>query len=138
MFDLIAPSAGRDPADVVDLVCVALSDGDLGAAVAQYERGAALRPWAQAVASPDGSVQHWLGLLMALRLPISRRICAVIPAGGVALVIAERHISGADADGQPVDLHGVGATVVRRQPGGVWRIAADAWALTGTGGGIPA
>jgi ketosteroid isomerase-like protein len=138
MFDLIAPSAGRDPADVVDLVCVALSDGDLGAAIAQYERGAALRPWAKAVSSPDGSVQHWLGHMMALRLPIAGRVCAVVPAGGVALVIAERHITGADADCLPVDLHGVGATVVRRQPGGAWRIAADAWALAGSGGGIPA
>jgi ketosteroid isomerase-like protein len=138
MFDLIAPSAGRDPADVVDLVCVALSDGDLGAAIAQYERGAALRPWAQTLASPDGSVQHWLGLLMSLRLPVSARVCAVIPAGGVALVLAERHILGTDPDGRAVDLHGVGATVVRHQPGGVWRIAADAWALSGSGGGIPA
>jgi ketosteroid isomerase-like protein len=138
MLDLITPSAGHDPAEVIDLVCIALSDGDLDAAVAQYERGAALRPWAQAVASPHGSVQHWLGTLMALRLPISARVCAVVPAGGVALVIAERHITGADADSQPVDLRGVGATVVRRQPGGVWRIAADAWALTGSGGGIPA
>jgi ketosteroid isomerase-like protein len=138
MFDLIAPSSGRDPAEVVDLVCVALSDGDLDAATAQYERGAAFRPWAQTAASPDGSVRHWLAGLMALRLPIAARVCAVIPAGGVALVIAERRITGADADGQPVDLHGVGATVVRRQPGGFWRIAADSWALTGSGGGIPA
>jgi len=138
MVDLIAPPAGRDPAEVVDLVRVALSDGDLDAAIAQYERGAALRPWAHSAAWPDGTVPHWLAGLMALRLPIAARVCAVIPAGGVALVIAERHITGADADCQPVDLHGVGATVVRRQHGGVWRIAADAWALTGSGGGIPA
>jgi hypothetical protein len=30
-------------------------------------------------------------------------------------------------------VRGAGAAIVRRQPGGGWRIAADAWCLAGTG-----
>ena len=41
MRDLIPPVAARYPAEAAELVCVAISDGDLEAALAQYEPGAA-------------------------------------------------------------------------------------------------
>jgi ketosteroid isomerase-like protein len=61
------------------------------------------------------------------------RVLAVLPADGIALVLGERRITGHGPDGQRVDLTGSGATVVRRQPGGWWCIAADAWRLDGAG-----
>ena len=66
---------------------------------------------------------------MDLRLPLSVRIRAVVPGDGLALVVGEWHIS-AGPDRERIQLTGAGATVVRRQPGGSWRIAADAWRLT--------
>lgn len=61
MSDPITPPAARWPSEAADLVALAVSDGDLGAAVAQYEPAAALLPWAgdggpspDGLASPDG------------------------------------------------------------------------------------
>ena len=68
---------------------------------------------------------------MDLRLPLSVRIRAVVPGDGIALVLGEWHIAGTGPDCEPIQLTGAGATVVRHQQGGSWRIAADAWCLDG-------
>ena len=132
MRDLIPPAVARHPAEAVELVTVAISDGDLEAALAQYERDAVLRPW-QGLSPAEAPVASQLSAVMDLRLPLGLAVRAVVPAGSLALVLADRRISGAGPDCERVDLRGSGAAVVRRQPGGGWRIAADAWCLAGTG-----
>ena len=130
MPDVIPPPAARRPAEVLELVAVALSDGDLEAALAQYEPGALLCPWAKEEAGWDGQlVGDVLLSVMELRLPVSARVRAVLPAGGLALVLGERRLSGTKPDGQRIRLSGLGSTVVRAQPDGTWRIVADAWRL---------
>jgi ketosteroid isomerase-like protein len=89
----------------------------------------------QLEADTDG-VADALIQLMDLRLPLSVRIRAVVPADGVALVLGERHVVGTGPDCEPVQLSGAGATVVRRQQGGSWRIVAEAWYLSGPGAGL--
>jgi ketosteroid isomerase-like protein len=133
--DPIAPPVASRPAEAVELVCLAVSDGDLEAALAQYEAGAVLRPWARDPGGETDGVADALVRLMNLRLPLSARIRAVVPAGGLALVLGERHIAGTGPDRTRIQLNGAGATVVRRQQGGSWRIAADAWCLNGPGAG---
>jgi ketosteroid isomerase-like protein len=135
MWDPIAPALARRPAEAAELVCLAISDGDLEAALAQYEKGAVLRPLAT---SADGlgesaadDVAGELAALMDFRLPLALHVRAVVPGNGVALVLAERHMRGTGSDGQTVRLSGSGATLVRRGPDGTWRIAADAWGLIG-------
>ena len=105
-----------------------MSDGDLGAAVAQYEPAAALRPWADDRAD-TGSLEQTMSEIMRLRLPLDTRLVAVLPADGLTMLVCERRIDGAGPDGVPVRLRGVGCTVVRPQLDGSWRIAADAWQL---------
>jgi ketosteroid isomerase-like protein len=150
MRDLIPPAVARSPVEAIEIVSLAISDGDLEAALAQYEDGAVLRPWqrrpaddadlgqdhAQAGQDPAeaGNAPGGLQDVMELRLPLAVRVIAVVPAAGQTLVLAERRISGAGPDGERVELTGSGAAIVRRQPGGGWRIAADAWCLAGTGG----
>jgi ketosteroid isomerase-like protein len=119
----------------VELVSLAVSDGDLDAALAQYEAGAVSRPWARDPGGDADSVAGALIRLMDLRLPLSVRIRAVVPGDGFALVVGERNIAGAGPDRERIQLSGAGSTVVRRQQGGSWRIAADAWRLDGPGGG---
>jgi ketosteroid isomerase-like protein len=131
--DRIPPPAARWPAEVLELVSAAVSDGDLEAALAQYEEGAALQPWASDRARPAAGIGAMLAALMELRLPLEAQVLAVLPAGEIVLVLGERRIDGHGPDGQRVDLRGSGATVVRRQPGGWWCIAADAWRLAGPG-----
>ena len=134
MSDPISPPAARWPSQAAEFVSLAVSDGDLGAAVAQYEPAAALRPWADD--RPDnGSVRQTMSEIMRLRLPLDTRLVAVLPADGLTMLVCERRIDGAGPDGVLVRLRGVGCTVVRPQPDGSWRIAADAWQLSGNGDG---
>jgi ketosteroid isomerase-like protein len=127
--DPIAPPAAQSAAEVPELVSLAVSDGDLGAAIAQYEPGAALRPWADN--RTDGQPIHeTMTQLMRLRLPLDTRLVAVLPADGLTMLVCERRIEGTDPDCKPVRLYGVGCTVVRAQSDGTWRIAADAWCLS--------
>ena len=128
MTDPIIPPAARWPSQAAELVALAVSDGDLGAAIAQYEAAAALLPWAD----DSGDVHQVAGTMAAilrLRLPLDLRLVAVLPAAGLTMLVCERSITGAGPDGEPVRLHGVGCTVVRPQDDGSWRIAADAWRL---------
>jgi ketosteroid isomerase-like protein len=134
--DPIAPPAARWPAEAAELVSLAVSDGDLGAAIAQYEHGAVLRPWSDDQAD-DRPLRETMTSIMRLRLPLDTTLLAVLPADGLTMLVCERRIQGAGPDGTPVSLSGVGCTVVRAHPDGVWRIAADAWCLTGTPGASP-
>ena len=127
MSDPIAPPAARWPLEAAELVALAVSDGDLGAAVAQYEPGALLRPWADDRA--DGTVRETMASIMRLRLPLDTTLVAVLPAEGLAMLVCERRIDGIGPDGRRVRLRGTGCTVVRPRSDGSWRIAADAWQL---------
>jgi ketosteroid isomerase-like protein len=131
--DRIPPPAARHPAEALELVCMAVSDGDLDAALAQYEEGAILRPWARPAAAHDEAARHTLSQLMRLRLPLSIQVRAVLPADELALILGDRQMAGTDPECREIELSGLGATVVRRQSGGSWRIAADAWRLSGPG-----
>jgi ketosteroid isomerase-like protein len=133
--DPIAPPVASRPAEAVELVALAVSGGDLEAALAQYEAGAVLRPWARDPGGEADGVAGALVRLMDLRLPLSVRIRAVVPGDGLALVLGEWHIAGTGPDCERIQLTGAGATVVRRQQGGSWRIAADAWCLDGPAAG---
>jgi ketosteroid isomerase-like protein len=64
---------------------------------------------------------------MALRLPLSVRITSVLESAELALVICEGRVAGTGPDGEQVRLSGHGCAVLRPQPDGAWRIAADAW-----------
>ena len=136
MSDPIQPPAARQPSEALELVSQALSDGDLEAALAQYEDAARLVTWhrppadaAGEVRSADGEVRSALACFMALRLPLAVQIGTVLRTPDLALVICERHTAGTGPDGEHVKYHGTGCAVVRAQPDGVWRIAADAWHL---------
>jgi ketosteroid isomerase-like protein len=127
--DPIQPPVARRPEEALQLVSQALSDGDLEAAVAQYEDAARLVTWRRPPAGPDGPVRSALTCFMALRLPLSVRIGTVLCAPGLALVSCERRTAGTGPDGEQVSYLGHGCAVVRAQPDGTWRIAADAWDL---------
>ena len=135
MPDPIAPPVASRPAEAVELVSLAVSDGDLEAALAQYEAGAVLRPWARDPGGETYGVADALIRLVNLRLPLSVGIRAVVPGDGFALVLGEWHMAGTGPDRERIQLTGAGATVVRRQQAGSWRIAADAWCLDGPAAG---
>jgi ketosteroid isomerase-like protein len=125
--DLIRPPVARRPEEALELVSQALSDGDLEAALAQYEKDALLAYWPEGDGHDD--VGQALASFMALRLPLSVRITSVLESPELALVICERRVAGTGPDGEQVRLSGQGCAVLRPQPDGAWRIAADAWSV---------
>ena len=127
VFDPIKPPAARWPQEALDLVSQALSDGDLEAALAQYESAALVAHWPYRAVRAGRDVRGALSRFMALRLPLSVRIATVLETPDLALVICERRVAGTSPDGERVQLNGLGCAVVRRQQDGTWRIAADTW-----------
>jgi hypothetical protein len=138
--DVIEAPAARRPEEALELVSQALSDGDLEAALAQYEKGALLAYWpcwprgddppgTPRGAVDDSTVREALASVMALRLPLYVRIFTVLESPELALVICERRVAGTGPDGEQVRLSGHGCAVLRPQPDGAWRIAADAWRM---------
>jgi ketosteroid isomerase-like protein len=128
MSDPIQPPAARRPEEALELVSQALSDGDLEAALAQYEKSALLAYWpGWPREGLDSEVREALTGVMALRLPLAVRIVVVLESPELALVVCERRVTGADPDGAPVRLAGHGCAMLRPQPDGSWRIAADVW-----------
>lgn len=128
MPDPIQPPAARRPEEALELVSQALSDGDLGAALAQYEKTALLAYWPFASSrDTDGDAGDVLTAFMALRLPLAMRIVLVLGSPELALVVCERRAAGTDPDGARIWLTGHGCAMLRPQPDGSWRIAADVW-----------
>jgi ketosteroid isomerase-like protein len=125
--DLIEPPAARRAEEALEFVSQAISDGDTEAALAQYEGSAVLARWPGRQADGDHDVRGALTDLADLRLPLWVRVTGVLEAPGLALVICERRIAGIGPDGEHVRLEGHGCAVLRPQPDGAWRIAADAW-----------
>jgi hypothetical protein len=79
MFDPIRPPAASRPEEALELVSQAVSDGDLEAALAQYEKGALLACWPGAgQAGQAGEAGQVLAAVMALRLPLYVRISSVL------------------------------------------------------------
>ncbi len=134
MPDPIKPPAAKRPEEALELASQALSDGDLEAALAQYESSALLACWprcgprcSRGAGGGHRDMRGTLTCLMALRLPLSVRITTVLEGSELALVICERRVAGTGPDGERVQLSGLGCAVLRPQPDGAWRIAADAW-----------
>ena len=130
MFDPIKAPEARRPEEALELVSQALSDGDLEAALAQYESPALLASWPGRTTHADFDVRGVLESFMALRLPLSVRIVTVLETPDLALVICERRVAGTSPDGEPIRHCGQGCAVVRLHHDGIWRIAADTWQTT--------
>lgn len=135
MPDPIAPPVAYQAEEALELVCQAFSDGDIEAALAQYEDSAQLRPWAVASSDRDWrDIRGVLGELMSLRLPLSVQVSEVLQISDLSVVMCERRIFGTGPDCEPVRLRGYGFTAVRLQPDGAWQIVADAWCLESVNG----
>lgn len=126
----IEPAVADRPADALRLICEALSDGDLEAAVALYDPGAALAVVVGTSARGTEDVRALLRELSETRLPISVSVTREIIVGDLALVFALRTVSGRSIDGPVVHLAGEGGAVLKCAEAKGWRLAIDDWNLT--------
>ena len=115
----------RTPADVDRLVAEAISRGDLDAALACYEDEASLVPQPGQVARGAAALREAVGAFVALKGRLEITVEEVVEAGDIALLRSRWTLRGTGQDGQPVELAGAGAEVVRRQADGSWRFVID-------------
>lgn len=113
------------PREVIEQFSKRLNRGDVEAALALYEPGAAFVPEPGTVVHGLDAIREALERFVALNPRLSGEIQRVVDAEGTALVINRWALAGTDPAGHPVELAGTSADVLRRQPDGAWRILVD-------------
>ncbi|HEX2086830.1 MAG TPA: SgcJ/EcaC family oxidoreductase [Solirubrobacteraceae bacterium] len=108
-----------------DALAQRLADGDLDGALALYEPEATFAPQPGAQVSGLDAIREALAQFIALRPSLSGEVEKVLEAGDVALVTNRWSLRGTGPDGAPLEMGGVSADVMRRQPDGTWRILVD-------------
>jgi uncharacterized protein (TIGR02246 family) len=113
------------PEYVIEQFSHFLNGGDLDALVGLYEPDAAFVPEPGVVLRGRDAIREALLGFLALRPTITGEIQGVVETGGVALVVNSWQLEGTSPGGDRVEMSGVSADVVRRQPDGGWRVLID-------------
>lgn len=114
----------RTPEDCDRLVSEAISSGDIEAALDLYEPEAAFVSEPGTVVTGLDGIRHVMTQFMAMKPQLAVEADSV-SCGDIALLRSRWTLKGTDPDGNPVDMSGIGAEVVRRQPDGTWRFIID-------------
>lgn len=136
MTEAIAPPRATRPDEACRLVCDAVSDGDLDAALVHYEPGAVIA--AHVTVRGREAIRGLLAVATASRQLFSVSVSWTVPADDVALVTGTWTSRGTGAGGRPLADGGQYWSVVRRDPSGHWRIAVESIHTAGTGPADPA
>jgi uncharacterized protein (TIGR02246 family) len=102
-----------------------LAEGDLDALVALYEPEAVFVPQPGTVVSGQAAIRESLQPFLAMRPRMSGEVERVLTAGDTALVANRWTLTGHGPDGQPLEMGGLSADVLRRRTDGTWGIAVD-------------
>ena len=115
----------RKPEDCDLLFGEHVNAGDLEALLALYEPTCAYVSGDGSVLEGHDAIRPTFTRLLAMGPRIDVTVVKVVPAGeGVAMIYSDWRLT-AKADGQPIARAGRAIEVVRRQPDGTWRVAAD-------------
>lgn len=100
--------------------------GDLEALMALYEPTCAMVQGDGGLTVGHDAIRASFTRLLAMKPHIDIKVVKVVPAGdGLAMVYNDWRLTGKGPDGQPIARAGRALEVVRRQPDGTWRVAAD-------------
>lgn len=113
------------PEQVIEQFSHHLNGGDLDALVALYEPGAAFVAEPGVVLKGRDAIRKALQGFLALNPTIAGRIQGVVETDGVALVVNRWRLEGTGSEGSRVEMSGLSADVVRRQPDASWRVLID-------------
>lgn len=103
-----------------------MNAGNLEALLALYEPTCALVQGDGGVLVGTEAIRANFTRLLAMKPRIEMAVVKVVPAGdGLALVYNDWRLTAKGPDGGPVTRAGRALEVVRRQPDGTWRLAAD-------------
>lgn len=120
------PVTAAAPAEVVTLLADALQDGRVNDALSLYEDDAVFipQPGSQPITGHD-AIRDALTRFAALRPVMTADIRQVVTAGDVATVLNTWQLHGTTPDGEPIDMSGASADVMRRRADGTWGILID-------------
>jgi uncharacterized protein (TIGR02246 family) len=115
----------QTPAQAVELVSRHISAGDVDGALALYEPEAAFTPQPGEVVTGATAIRQALEGFTALRPKLEGQVEKVIESGDVALVLNRWTLAGTAPDGAAIEMGGLSADVLRRQPDGNWLVLID-------------
>lgn len=113
------------PEAVHQLFTVAFNARDLEALVGLYEPDAILMPQPGRTVSGHAAIREAFRGFLAIQGQFELRHQKTLQSPDVALLFSEWRLTGADPNGNPVDLGGQTSDVVRRQPDGSWLLVVD-------------
>jgi uncharacterized protein (TIGR02246 family) len=113
------------PEQVIEQFSHQLNGGNLEALVGLYEPDAAFVAEPGVVLKGHDAIREALEGFLTLSPTITGEIQGVVETGGVALVVNRWRLEGTAPDGSPIEMSGVSADVVRRQPDDSWRVLID-------------
>ncbi len=119
------PAAAQHPEDTITSFSALLVEGDLDALVDLYEPDATFVPQPGTVVTGRDAIRDALRSFLALRPRMTGEIEKVLRTSDIALVANRWTLTGIGPDGDPVELSGVSADVLRRREDGRWGIAVD-------------
>jgi uncharacterized protein (TIGR02246 family) len=114
-----------DPASTFTAVAVAITSGDLDAALDLFEPDAALQASPDRVVYGRDAIRETFESLVAARGEMTNQVDRVVQCGDIALVQGSWAYSATRKDGRETRLGGRSADVLRRQPDGRWLLLID-------------
>jgi uncharacterized protein (TIGR02246 family) len=118
-------SVATSPEEVIRRFALHLNEGDVDAALSLYEPDAAFVPEPGTVVYGRDAIREALERFAALRPTLTGVIRKVVVADATALVVNEWTLTGTQPDGDPIDMGGMSADVLRLHANGGWRVLID-------------
>jgi uncharacterized protein (TIGR02246 family) len=113
------------PTGVIDAFADRLAEGDLDGALALYEPEATFAPQPGSQVTGHDAIRGALEQFLALRPKLTGDVVKVLEADDVALVVNRWRLTGSGPGGEPVEMAGTSADVMRRGGDGGWRLLVD-------------
>ncbi len=115
----------RKPEEAHQLFAEKMNAGDLESLCALYEPDARMVARPGHVVTGSAAIREALQHSLSLQPMITLETTSVIQAGDLALMRSKWRFTGSRANGQPIDISGEGAEILRRQPDGQWLYLID-------------
>jgi len=115
----------RTPMQVLDAIVEGINTGDLEGLMALYEPEAGFANQPGNLGHGLPAIRESLGVFTSAKGRLDLRVTRVLEAAGLALVVGVWTFTGTGPDGQPLNLSGHNADVLRRQADGTWRFVID-------------
>jgi ketosteroid isomerase-like protein len=113
------------PIDAIDQLIEARNRGDIETAIRLYESSATIVARPDVIMSGTDAVRSSLARFASLRPTFESTAHKIVEAGDLAFYCSQWSLRGTDPAGNPVQLGGRTADVLRRQPDGNWLIVLD-------------